>query len=221
MLDAPTLWGLAEVRASTTPDAEMVVDETGRRLTFAEYRDRVRAGGGGALRSSGCGAGDTVTWQLPTWIESLVLVGALARLGAVQNPILPSTASARSASCVRQTGARLLVVPGDMAAASTTGRWPTSIAADAASVRRAALRPPLPEADPAELPPPAAPIDGDEVRWCFYTSGTTADPKGAQHTDRTIMPWPGAWASGSSVTDGRPQRPGLPVHRTSAASAGW
>jgi acyl-CoA synthetase (AMP-forming)/AMP-acid ligase II len=25
------------------------------------------------------------------------------------------------------------------------------------------------------------------VRWVFYTSGTTADPKGARHTDRTIM----------------------------------
>jgi acyl-CoA synthetase (AMP-forming)/AMP-acid ligase II len=25
------------------------------------------------------------------------------------------------------------------------------------------------------------------VRWLFYTSGTTADPKGAQHTDATIM----------------------------------
>ena len=25
------------------------------------------------------------------------------------------------------------------------------------------------------------------MRWAFYTSGTTADPKGAQHTDRTIM----------------------------------
>jgi acyl-CoA synthetase (AMP-forming)/AMP-acid ligase II len=33
--------------------------------------------------------------------------------------------------------------------------------------------------------PPAAP--GDEpVRWLFFTSGTTADPKGARHTDATI-----------------------------------
>jgi acyl-CoA synthetase (AMP-forming)/AMP-acid ligase II len=33
------------------------------------------------------------------------------------------------------------------------------------------------------------------VRWLFYTSGTTADPKGAQHTDRTVM----AAAVGMSV----------------------
>ena len=25
------------------------------------------------------------------------------------------------------------------------------------------------------------------MRWIFYTSGTTADPKGAQHTDRSVL----------------------------------
>jgi acyl-CoA synthetase (AMP-forming)/AMP-acid ligase II len=27
----------------------------------------------------------------------------------------------------------------------------------------------------------------DPVRWIFYTSGTTADPKGARHTDRSVL----------------------------------
>jgi acyl-CoA synthetase (AMP-forming)/AMP-acid ligase II len=44
----------------------------------------------------------------------------------------------------------------------------------------------LPQGDPSTLPSPPDP--GEEpVRWYFYTSGTTADPKGAQHTDRTIL----------------------------------
>src|SRR6185295_20197583 len=46
------------------------------------------------------------------------------------------------------------------------------------------------EGDPANLPPPptvnADPAQ-DPVRWIFYTSGTTADPKGAQHTDRSVL----------------------------------
>src|SRR5690606_19655798 len=45
------------------------------------------------------------------------------------------------------------------------------------------------EGDPTTLPsPPATPDDPDDlpVRWLFYTSGTTADPKGARHTDATI-----------------------------------
>jgi acyl-CoA synthetase (AMP-forming)/AMP-acid ligase II len=44
----------------------------------------------------------------------------------------------------------------------------------------------LPQGDPSTLPPPPDPSQ-DTVRWYFYTSGTTADPKGAQHTDRTIL----------------------------------
>jgi acyl-CoA synthetase (AMP-forming)/AMP-acid ligase II len=43
--------------------------------------------------------------------------------------------------------------------------------------------PSLPEADPAsvELPPYEPDLHG--LRWLFYSSGTTADPKGAKHSD--------------------------------------
>ena len=43
----------------------------------------------------------------------------------------------------------------------------------------------LPKGDPATLPP--APTDGDQVRWLYYTSGTTSDPKGVKHTDKTLI----------------------------------
>jgi acyl-CoA synthetase (AMP-forming)/AMP-acid ligase II len=43
----------------------------------------------------------------------------------------------------------------------------------------------VPDGDPSTLPP--APTDLDEVRWVYYTSGTTSDPKGVQHTDGTLM----------------------------------
>ena len=48
----------------------------------------------------------------------------------------------------------------------------------------------LPSGDTHLLPtPPAIPETASEaaVRWIFYTSGTTADPKGAQHTDLTVL----------------------------------
>ena len=47
-----------------------------------------------------------------------------------------------------------------------------------------------PDGDPATLPAPPAVFDDpahDPGRWIFYTSGTTADPKGAQHTDRSVL----------------------------------
>ena len=63
------------------------------------------------LATHGVGEGTVVSWQLPTWIESFVLVGALARLGAVQNPILPIYREREVAFVARQAKARLLIVP--------------------------------------------------------------------------------------------------------------
>src|SRR3546814_19294486 len=64
----------------------------------------------------------------------------------------------------------------------------------------------LPQGDPAALPPPPDPSI-DEVRWYFFTSGTTADPKGAQHTDRTIL----AGALGMNACLEVPERDRNPV----------
>ena len=44
--------------------------------------------------------------------------------------------------------------------------------------------PDLPEGDPATLPAYVPAFT--EVRWLFYSSGTTADPKGAKHCDRSM-----------------------------------
>ena len=50
-------------------------------------------------------------------------------------------------------------------------------------------------------PAAAPPASGDDVRWLFYTSGTTADPKGAQHTDRTIHAVATGMSQRLAVTD--------------------
>ena len=110
MIRAEGLWSLIEKRAEQTPDALFAVDEDDRTLSFAEYRaaaERCAAG----LAERGFGAGDHVSWQLPRNVESMVLAGALARLGAIQNPILPIYREREVGFAVAQTGARLLVVP--------------------------------------------------------------------------------------------------------------
>src|SRR5262249_5409754 len=108
--DAGSLWELIERRVAQTPDATMAVDEDGRTLTFREYHDAADrvAGGCAAL---GVGDGTPVSWVLPTWLESLVLVGALSRLGAVQNPIFPIYRHREIGFMTKQTGAKLLIVP--------------------------------------------------------------------------------------------------------------
>jgi acyl-CoA synthetase (AMP-forming)/AMP-acid ligase II len=39
------------------------------------------------------------------------------------------------------------------------------------------------------------------VRWIFYTSGTTADPKGAQHTDRSVVAGAAGYAKKTRVVE--------------------
>ena len=187
-VDGGSLWELVERRAGATPDALAAVDEDGRTLTWAEAKTEAERAAAGLARH-GIGAGDVVSWQLPTWLESKVLVLALARLGAVQNPMLPIYREREVGFITRQAKSKLLVVPSTWsgfdfeamaksiaAAIGEEGGGPLEVlVADKA----------LPQGDPSTLPPPPDPAD-DTVRWYFYTSGTTADPKGALHTDNTI-----------------------------------
>src|SRR3954453_5113762 len=137
VLAAPTLWGLIEARAAATPDAVLAVDEIGREMTFASYRDKVEVAAAGLATDHGIGPGDVITWQLPTWLESMVLVGAISRLGATQNPVLPIYREREVGFCVRQSGPKPLVVPSDFAGFDFVGmaeKIAADVAADGGSV---------------------------------------------------------------------------------------
>ena len=188
MLAARNIWDLVVRRAEETPDREMAVDEKGRRLSFGEYRERCERAAAG-LAALGVGDGTVVSWIQATTLEAMVLFGALRRLGAVQNPILPIYREREVGFIVRQAGSSLLITP------STWGGFDYRAMADTVTegtdTRVLVVDDTLPEADPATLPP--APDDdmntptGDvPVRYLIYTSGTTAEPKGARHGDRSL-----------------------------------
>ncbi len=182
MLEGRTLWELVEARAKLDPDTRMAVDESGREITFGEFKERAERVAA-ALQERGIGPGDVITWQLPTWIESMLLVAAIARLGATQNPILHIYREREVGFCARQAKAKLLVVPSVFGGFDFEA-MAHEIASTTPGLEVLVSDRSLPEADPSSLPSP--PTSGNEVRWLFYTSGTTADPKGAQHTDETI-----------------------------------
>ncbi|RHW28573.1 cyclohexanecarboxylate-CoA ligase [Nocardioides immobilis] len=188
-LTSSSIWQLACDRAALTPDAEFAVDERGRHVTFADFR-ALAEGIAAGLAERGVGAGDVVSWQLPTSVESMALSVALTRLGAVQNPIIPMLRAAEVGFIVRQVGAGLLVVPrvhrgfdhaamAEQVQGAVEGLGVLVIDDDAWEV-----------GDPGRLPAPApapAPGTADGVGWIFYTSGTTADPKGVKHSDAGLL----------------------------------
>jgi cyclohexanecarboxylate-CoA ligase len=185
--DARSIWELIEQRADATPDRVMLYDGD-RSTTFAQYRELAERAAAG-LHALGANAEDHVSWQLPTWTESAVLVGALCRLGAIQNPMLPIYRYREVSFIAKQTRCSLLITP------SVWNSFDYAALAEQVAGENDAMHTLVadhwnPEGDAATLPPAPKVFDDpaqDPIRWIFYTSGTTADPKGAQHTDRSVL----------------------------------
>jgi cyclohexanecarboxylate-CoA ligase len=83
-----TYWTLIADAARRQPNRQILADEYGRCLTARELHDAACATAA-AFAGRGIGTGTVVSWQLPTTLETMVVMAALARLGAVQNPIIP------------------------------------------------------------------------------------------------------------------------------------
>jgi acyl-CoA synthetase (AMP-forming)/AMP-acid ligase II len=175
---AATLWELVARRAALTPDRPVLLQD-GRRLTFGGLRDRSERTAAG-LYAMGVRPGTVVAWQLPTRIETVLLTAALARIGAVQSPVIPFYRDREVGFALRESKAAYFAVPGEWRGFDFT-----------AMARRAGARgvfeayDSLPDGDPSVLPAP--PASGTDVRWIYWTSGTTSDPKGVLHTDRSLI----------------------------------
>jgi cyclohexanecarboxylate-CoA ligase len=186
--DARTFWELLERRVAESGDQRFVFDDKGRSLTFAEFKnqaERVAAG----LQAMGVGEGTPVSWQLPTQIDTVLLSFALSRLGAQQNPIIHLYRGRELSFAVRQTGAKFLAIPGEFRGFDfgQLAKDATQELADPPVIIDTSLG--LPEGDASTLPPSPASTSAEDapVRWIYYTSGSTADPKGVQHTDQTLI----------------------------------
>jgi acyl-CoA synthetase (AMP-forming)/AMP-acid ligase II len=185
-----TYWALVESAARSHPDRVVLVDDYGRSLTNAELRDAALTTAA-ALAGQGVGEGSTVSWQLPTTLETMVVMVALSRLGVRQNPVLPIWRESEVRFVTDQLGTDVLIVPGvwrgydhtELAAAVAGDRPMRVIVIDHEAPVAGGLR--LPSADPAVLPAP--PVSGVQPRWIYYSSGTTAAPKGAIHCDQSVM----------------------------------
>lgn len=190
---AASLWDLATRRAATTGDAVALIDEHDRRLTFAEVTsaaERVAAG----LHGLGIRQGSTVSWQLSTSIDTVVLSLALCRLGATQNPIITLYRGREVAAMLEQCESEWLITPSDFRGFDHAAMAAELSEASGGRIRSLVIDGALPEGDPASLP--AHDLGRrDEVRWIYTTSGTTSAPKGVCHTDGTLI------AGGVSLAD--------------------
>jgi acyl-CoA synthetase (AMP-forming)/AMP-acid ligase II len=184
-LEADTLWGLVRERAAVSPDATMLIDATGLRMSFAQYRDTAERFAAG-LHALGIRPGMVVSWQLPTSLRSAVLMAALARLGVTQNPIIHLYGERESAAVLARSGAAFHLVGGRASLRGLTVTGANAAARLRSPPQVVALEEILPQGDPATLPQFDA-SSMQAVRWIFCTSGTSAEPKGACHADVALL----------------------------------
>ncbi|MBM4268674.1 MAG: AMP-binding protein [Deltaproteobacteria bacterium] len=208
----PNLSEVLARRVAESPDEVLYVAGE-ERVTAPELSHRVARLATG-LRRLGVRPGAVVSWQLGNWIEGVVLHFAIDRLGAVSNPILPIYREREVSFIVGQARSQVLVVPGELrgydhrALAATVQREQPHL--EYVLVARAAPAEGQGSFDalletPHDPALPASTIGPDDVCGVFYTSGTTADPKGVMHTPSTL----GAFMRTQSSISGDSGRIGL------------
>ncbi|WP_319435671.1 class I adenylate-forming enzyme family protein [Mycobacterium sp. RTGN5] len=186
-----TYWQLVAAAAELHPSRVILLDQHGRSLTNRELRDAACATAA-AFAEAGIGQGSVVSWQLPTTLETMVVMVALTRLGAVQNPIVPMLRENEVDFITGQVAAEFVLVPqiwrgfdhGALARALAVRHGFGVIVLDHETPPSVGtLR--LPSGDLSALPDPPAP--SAQTRWIYYSSGTTAAPKGIRHSDRSVL----------------------------------
>jgi cyclohexanecarboxylate-CoA ligase len=145
------------------------------------------------LARCGVGKGDVVSFQLPNWLEAVVVHHATVRLGAVSNPIVPIYRAREVGFILRQARSRVFVVP-DVFRGFDYRELVSEI------------RPGLPDlahvlvvgtpgdgmeafADAFDEPaqPEGVSRQSEDVVLLLYTSGTEANPKGVLHSHDTLI----------------------------------
>ena len=185
-----TLWSFFEENATRHPDRVAVVDGS-KVVTYQQLSSSVDSLTR-SLNDLGIQAGDSVAFQLPNWWEAMALHLALVRLSGVSVPIATIFRERELSLILKDADVKAIVIPcgwkncdypaiiGRVSAPglrhviTCRGRVGSRLTFDDLLAARGPL-PHLPLADPNAL------------SLILYTSGTTAEPKGVEHTQNTLM----------------------------------
>jgi acyl-CoA synthetase (AMP-forming)/AMP-acid ligase II len=147
-----------------------------------------------SLWDLGLRPGDAVAIQLPNWFENDATIRAAIQLGLVIVPVVHIYGPTELGFILRQSGAKALVTPDrfrniDFAERigqlSDTPSLEHVITAGSEVAPGALSWTELADRGSSDAPQPA--LGADDVCAIVYTSGTTSDPKGVQHTHNTLL----------------------------------
>jgi cyclohexanecarboxylate-CoA ligase len=185
--------------AEQTPDKVAFTDSR-RQITYGELKEQVDHCALGLLEL-GVGPGDVVSFQLPNWIEWVVVHYAASRIGAISNPLIPIYRQREVGFMVGLARSKVIVVPSDFRGFDYVGMveelrgdWPAlehvlvvdgKSGEGTQSWENFMATPWESRRDPKSLPDLRP--DPNEVTLLIFTSGTTGEPKGVMHTHNTVV----------------------------------
>ncbi|WP_330254952.1 AMP-binding protein [Nocardia sp. NBC_00565] len=165
----------------------------GTTLTLAELVDQA-CRCAAAFHGLGVEPGDAVAVQVPSWVESVVAQAAALLVGAVLVPVVPIYGPHELGFILRESRARVLVTPDHLgrrdylADLRRIGACPdlssVVVLGDPGAEGHIGWTTLLHGAEPMTSVQDASP---DDVCLLVYTSGTTGQPKGVQHTHNTLL----------------------------------
>lgn len=187
--------------ADRSPDKTAFIDSR-RSVTFTQLRDEVDRMAWG-LKSLGVERGDVVSFQLPNWIEFVVVHLAANRIGAVSNPLIPIYRKREIGFMVGLAKAKVVVVPHTFNGFDHLAMvrdlkqdWdptPTTVVLGVEGELRDGelsyedfMATAHEDGHSAEELRALRP-DPNEVEALMFTSGTTGEPKGVMHTSNTLV----------------------------------
>lgn len=184
-IQASSLWELFEKRLALSAAQPFLIEAASNRVvTYQQFGAQVERRAFW-LAQKGIVADSVVAWMMPTGIDAVVLLLALSKLGAIQAPVIHLYRQREIADILSQAqpsfflvfsepnGFDYLQLANDAIANIDAQQTTAVMALDAVS-----------DATSTKWP---APHSANQVRWYYFTSGTTAKPKGARHSDESIM----------------------------------
>lgn len=191
-----TLWDYLDAHEAAAPSRIALVHAGGRMSREALCADAEALALG--LAELGVRPGHTISYQMPNWAETVLIVLATLRLGAICNPIITIYRSKEVGFLLADARSRFVFVPetyrgfdfarmvaplardAGVKMIVCRGEHPDAPGFDALLSRGHALR-----RQGRELA--GAPVDPDADALYLYTSGTEGRPKGVRHSQRTLL----------------------------------
>lgn len=192
-----TITDFLDEAAAATPDKLAFIDAR-TQVTFGELKQQVDRCALGLLEL-GIEPGDVVSFQLPNWIEWVVIHYATSRIGAISNPLIPIYREREVGFMVGLAQSRLIVVPQQFRGfdypamvRDLRSEWPAlehvlvvDGPAGPSSWQEFMATPWEERRNAGELA--ALRPDPNAVTLLIFTSGTTGEPKGVMHTHNTVV----------------------------------